>query len=530
MTHDGTAARGTSLDFFTTGALPAPELDEAGAPAIAAEHFDLRVRARSLGSQQDSNFLLTTADGDHAVVGVLKGSNGTFGPADIAAQDAAADHLDRRVEGLRVATTLPSAGARTLTLPSGTDAVARVLSYLPGGSLSGSGHLAPHTVAALGGLAGRVVAALADFTHPALERVLQWDLRHADRVVEALAPCVADPDLCARVQEVTRTEWARVQGVAMQLPRQAIHGDLTDDNVVCADGNGPRLPDGVIDLGDLTESWTVGELAIAVSSLLHHDGASPAAVLPAVAAFHAVRPLSDAEIEALWPLVVLRGAVLVVSGHQQVTLDAANYYVAANMVREQRIFDVASSLPSTVMTALLRARLGLTVSPAQLPADAGRLAEPPGTGERLEVLDLSSTADALDGGVWLNPDIEDRLAAEALDGGATVVVTRFGEPRLTRAAPLSASPPDNVATGLDAWWDHEVTLRAPWDGTAEDGGRRLRGEGGELRIDITAAVLRAQDGTAVRRGDALVTVPSRTRTRITVRVTGAGRPRTCRAS
>ncbi|MBW8765697.1 MAG: aminotransferase class III-fold pyridoxal phosphate-dependent enzyme, partial [Geodermatophilales bacterium] len=62
----------------------------------------------------------------------------------------------------------------------------------------------------------------------------------------------------------------------------------------------------------------------------------------------------------------------------------------------------------------------------------------------------------------------------------------------------------------------------PWDGTAEDGGRRLRGEGGELRIDTTAAVPRAQDGTAVRRGDALVTVPSRTRTRISVRVTEGG--------
>jgi hypothetical protein len=38
-----------SFDFFTAGALPAPVLDEKAAAAIAAEHFGLRVRARSLG-------------------------------------------------------------------------------------------------------------------------------------------------------------------------------------------------------------------------------------------------------------------------------------------------------------------------------------------------------------------------------------------------------------------------------------------------------------------------------------------------
>jgi Ser/Thr protein kinase RdoA (MazF antagonist) len=181
-----------SFDFFTAGALPAPVLDEKAAAAIAAEHFGLRVRARSLGSQQDANFLLTAADGDDGVVGVLKVSNGAFGPADIAAQSAAADLLARRVEGLRVATTVPpptGAASRTVTLPSGTDAVARVLRYLPGGTLSGSGHVPPRTVAALGRLAGRVAAALADFADPALDRVLQWDLRHAER----WSPCSPRP-------------------------------------------------------------------------------------------------------------------------------------------------------------------------------------------------------------------------------------------------------------------------------------------------------------------------------------------------
>jgi Ser/Thr protein kinase RdoA (MazF antagonist) len=52
----------------------------------------------------------------------------------------------------------------------------------------------------------------------------------------------------------------------------------------------------------------VSELAVALSSVLHHAGAEPASVLAAMHAFHSIRPLSMAEVEVLWPLVVLRTA------------------------------------------------------------------------------------------------------------------------------------------------------------------------------------------------------------------------------
>ncbi|MCU1612654.1 MAG: 4-aminobutyrate aminotransferase [Frankiales bacterium] len=518
---------GTAFDFFTAGALPAPVVSAAEAEAIAADRLGRPVRARSLGSQQDANFVLTAPDG--AVAGVLKISNAAFGATEIDAQDAAAEHLATRVPGLRVATPVPlqpgsgadsEAGNRALTLASGARVVARVLRYLPGSTLSGSGHLAPRTVAALGDLAGRVAVGLAEFSHPGLRRVLQWDLRQARRVVSLLAPEVADAALRARVEEAAGAAWGRVQRVAAELPVQAVHGDLTDDNVVCAEIGGARVPDGVIDLGDLTESWAVGELAVAVSSLLHHDGATAVSVLPAVTAYAGRRPLSEAEVEALWPLVVLRGAVLVVSGLQQAVLDPGNPYVSGNLEHEQRIFDVATSVPPAVITALVRRSLGMPVPAAELPAGAGMLGEALATGGRLEVLDLTATADALDAGAWLRPDIEEELAVEALDAGAALVVTAFGEARLTRAVPLSAAPPENVATGVDAWWAREATLRAPWHGTSQDGGRRLRGNGVELTIGAVAAEPRVGDGGPVRPGDPLVTVPARTRVRVTVRATG----------
>ena len=127
-------------------------------------------------------------------------------------------------------------------------------------------------------------------------------------------------------------------------------------------GRGPH-PDGVIDFGDLSHTWAVSELAITVSSVLGHAGTDPTSILPGVRAFHAVRPLSAEEAEVLWPLLVLRTAVLIVSGAQQAALDPDNAYVTEQTDGEIRMFEQATSIPVDVMTALIKADLGLAAEP-----------------------------------------------------------------------------------------------------------------------------------------------------------------------
>ncbi len=85
-------------------------------------------------------------------------------------------------------------------------------------------------------------------------------------------------------------------------------------------------------------------------------------MLEAIAAFAELLPLDDDELRALWPLVQLRTAVLVVSGEQQVALDAAdgagNAYADENRRHEWRAFDTATALDAVRMEALIRWRLG----------------------------------------------------------------------------------------------------------------------------------------------------------------------------
>ncbi|MDC0768736.1 aminotransferase [Streptomyces sp. HD] len=453
-----------TIDFFTKDALPAPRTAPAEAELIAAEHLGITARAQALGSQQDANFLLHADDGTPAAI--LKIANPAFGTVEIEAQDAAADLIASACPELRIATVLrrPDGSPRRTTVDTENGpAVARLLRHLPGGTLSGPRHLSPGTVAGMGTIAGKVSTALRDFRHPGLDRVLQWDPQYADRVVAKLAGHIDEPDRRTAVRTATAEAWAHVQKLAAALPSQAVHLDLTDDNLIRRPDSRPPVPDGVIDFGDVTKSWAVGELAVSLSSMLHHDGIEPHHVLPAVRAFHAVRPLSAEEAEAVWPLVVLRAAVLVASGRHQAAVDEDNVYAKAALDREWRIFEQATSLPLPVMIRLIRDATGTADAPARTAQ-----ADPPVrpllrdlAADHITLLDLSTDADSMDQGAWTDAATEARLVTFALADGAAAVATRYARARLTRTPALSAVSTATVPTGVDLWLGRDAVVQAP---------------------------------------------------------------------
>lgn len=507
----------TSFDFFETAGLPVPEVTCEQARTIAAEHFGLPVTAQELGSQQDANFLLRD-DGGHPV-GVLKVANPAFSRTELEAQDAAAAFIAAG-EGLRTATNLEPAGVRSIAeITSDTSdshrLFARILRFLPGGTLSGEHYLSPIQVARLGEVAGRVCRALAAFEHPGVDRVLQWDLRHALRTVEVLSSHMTDTPRRDLVKTAATAAWQVLSDVAADLPVQVIHSDITDDNVVCAVPDesaapgGGGLPDGLIDFGDLTRSWTVAELAITVSAVLRHEGGEPAAALPAIEAFHAVRPLSPAEVEALWPLVVLRAAVLVVSGVHQSSIDADNEYASGALELEWRILQRANAIPLDVMTAQIRHTLGVA-DPAEPVGAEAPMIDVGGTAQ-VARLDLSPESDAVDSGRWLDPACADRLAAELIAAGAGAVITGFGQPHLDRSAVLTDQSPATIATGVRLWPAGALEIRAPWAGVVqvESTGNgtvlTVTGAAGEVEVHGPLSAVLA-DGDGVAAGAVLCTL------------------------
>jgi len=505
------------FNFLEAPELPAPQVSDAQAEDILATHYGLRARATSLGSQQDKNFVVTV---DGEIVGVLKIANPAFNATEIEAQDLAAEKIAEAEPLLRTAVPLPNlAGQKCTALTGLVDGTAyvRLLRFLPGGTLLDSGYLSPTAVAGLGEVAGRVSRALEGFRHPGLDRVLQWDLRYGTAVVTELISYVTDPLHRARVDAAATEAWSQIAPIVDELPRQAVHLDLTDANVVVARRvDSSAHPDGVIDFGDLTNSWAVSELAITASSVLGHAGSEPTSILPAVRAFHAIRPLTTAEVDALWPLLVLRTAVLIVSGAQQARLDPDNPYLARQSGGEWRMFEQATSVPIDVMTEVIKADLGLAARPDPV---AGSLIDVDPSS--VVTLDLATTSDVYDSAFEndgsLKAGVEDGLARAAAQDGARLVVTQYGQPRLSRTRKLSQERPDVVATGISIWPAAPIRLVAPWDGEVADDGVTLRG----VDFELTLSGVHAVASGSVSAGEPLADAPADAWVEVGVRPVGA---------
>ncbi|MBI1376361.1 MAG: aminotransferase [Frankiales bacterium] len=485
---------------------PRPPVDAGRAAGIARDLYGVEGPVRELGSQQDRNFLVETPLGGRVV---LKVANRGWGRETLEAQNAALRHLASHDLGFAAPVPLPGLDGALLheVDDEGGPLPVRLLKYVEGVPLSSARHLAPQVVAGLGRLAGLASAALAGFEHPGLDRAVQWDLRRADEVVGLLLPSIGDPDRRALVADVAAGAWQRLADIAPRLRVQAIHGDVTDDNVVGEPDDAGRLrPAGVIDFGDLCRSWLVADLAVAVTGVLRHAPDDPFAVLPAVRAFHDVVPLTEDDVEALWPLVLMRGAVLVASSEHQVVLDPDNPGLVGPLEDEWRILHAARSVHPHHVESVLRAELGLGPAPRHAAAlrtvrDAGRLidVEP-------SPVDLSVGSAHLHSGRFLQPGVEEILLAEEA-GRARASCTRWGEARATRTRLHSARPPETVALGVELRVPPRTPLSAPWPGTvsAPEAGRLELVSSDGARLLLRGVHAGVAHGEQVARGAVLGT-------------------------
>ena len=463
---------------FSEG-LPRPNVTVDEVRRLASELYGVSGEVRELGSQQDRNFLFTEPNSASEPDGrrvLFKISNRAVRRNEIEAQNEAMQRM--HAAGHPSPAPIPSVNGREIEAAEvdGAPHSIRLLTFVGGTPLIDFEHFSAETIAAMGALVGQVVATLGDFEHPGLDRELQWDLRVGERLVEELINYVADPERRALVLGALEDATAVLAPLKDSLPLQAIHGDLTDDNLVATAGElgRPQLS-GIIDFGDVGTGWRIAELAVACTAVFHHDPARPLAVLPLIRAFDEVVHLTDAEVDALWSLIVLRGATLVVSGLQQVAIDEGNDYAEEALEREWTIFAVPAGLDSRVATAAIRRALGRNVVPGPGPGSASggvtMLDAQLARSARVVTLDYTSTS--LRDESWLGEEGAEAEAQLLLLAARSsgVAATRFGEPRLTRSVGVTHDAPVNVATGVELYSTGDLALVAPFDGlvSAADG-------------------------------------------------------------
>jgi len=438
---------------------PSPTLCDTQAHALLQAHYALSGHLQSLGSQQDLNLRLDSEQGRF----VLKACHGSYAQVELEAQHAALAHL--RAQGLPVpAVRHACAGASLLALEvDGQPLRLRVLEYIDGQSLTRLKHLPTRLMAELGALCARVDRALADFDHPGLERTLQWDPRHAQALIGHLLPVLVDDAQRARVAQVAALASERLQPWAAQLPVQAVHLDITDDNTVWVrDDQRLWQLQGVIDFGDLLRTWRIADLSVTCAALLHHAEDDPLRIVAAVSAYHAENPLHEAELRALWPLVLMRAAVLVLSSEQQLSVDPGNQYIRDNLAHEWAIFELASRVPFGLMQAAILQAVGRDLPLLDLSGCAPLL---PGlVDQSVSQVDLGVLSEHCQAGNWQQPGFDQQLLAQqAASTGAACGL--YGQYRLSQTQIDRPTEPATCALGVELHLPPGSLLQAPADGT-----------------------------------------------------------------
>ncbi len=208
-----------------------------------------------------------------------------------------------------------------------------LLTWLPGTLYA---HTLPQSLSliqSVGEQVGQLAVALAAFDHPTLARDLKWDLIQAAWIHDELA-AVTDPDKRALIEHEL-THWQhQVLPALRQRPVTTLHNDLNDYNLLVhsdialspsatgdatghvagdAAGHTTAKVTGVFDFGDTTRGPLVCELAIAGAYLILGQAKPLEALAALVKGVHAYHPLTEADIDLLWPCLKMRLCVSAVN-------------------------------------------------------------------------------------------------------------------------------------------------------------------------------------------------------------------------
>jgi Ser/Thr protein kinase RdoA (MazF antagonist) len=280
-----------------------PRFEAGDASDAARREFGIAGKISALPSERDQNFLITDADGGKFV---LKIANLNDAPELLDFQNQAMRRVARTVTDCRVQSVVPSLQGFDLTsicnANTGTVHRVRMLTWIDGELLANTKARSRSLFESIGESMAKIDAALFHFTHPAMRRVLQWDLRQARMARENAALLSSDRRVLV---ERVFLQWNEIEWATLR--HSVIHGDANDYNVlVSAD----RVA-GLLDFGDMVHTATVCDLAIALAYAMLNENEPLQVAAQVIGGYHRCYVLTDAEQRALFPLILSRLAMSV---------------------------------------------------------------------------------------------------------------------------------------------------------------------------------------------------------------------------
>ncbi len=324
-------------------------------------------------------------------------------------------------------------------------------------------------------------AGLADFAHAAARRELKWDLARASWI-RAHLQHLGGAAQRALVEKFLSLYEGEVVPALPKLRRSVVYGDANDYNVLVGEALPlPRKVVSVIDFGDMHESVTVSEVAIAAAYAILGKENPLRAAAEMVSGYHPAFPLTEDELKVLFALIGTRLAVSVVNSAQRATIKPDDHYVKISerpaweaLARLEKIhprfaeytFREACGLEAVPKSASLRKWLGENAHSAASVLDTDLRTAPTlvfdfSVGSKFLGADPAAADPAI---------LTERIFAEMKRAGASVGIGRYDEARAIHSSALfgaSENPTDERRTihlGMDLQVQAGSAVRAPLDG------------------------------------------------------------------
>jgi 4-aminobutyrate aminotransferase-like enzyme/Ser/Thr protein kinase RdoA (MazF antagonist) len=352
------------------------------ATELAGRLYGLQAVAHPLPSERDQNFLLETPVGERFV---LKIANALEERPLLEAQHEALNHLSGLSLCPRVIPSVAGQEIVEFEPPSGSKHFVRLLNYLPGTPLAKVPQPSPALLFDLGRKIALVDRTLANFDHPAIHRDFHWDLANGLRVLRQYTPLIEDENLRALIAGFAIDFEQNVTPLLPDLRQSAIHNDANDYNVIVSEHDDGQNVVGLIDFGDLVHSYTVGDLAVATAYAMLDKPDPLAVAAEIVKGYTAVYSLTDAELRALFGLVLMRLCMSVCHAAQQQRQRPDDKYLSISQASIRELLPRMLAFDRDEVTVAFRRACGFSpvrVEP-ESPQQAGSLLSDsqPATGE-----------------------------------------------------------------------------------------------------------------------------------------------------
>ena len=460
-----------------------PKFSEQDAVAIVKNTFAVQAAARSLPSERDQIFLMTTTNGERCI---LKIANAREERSMLETQNQVMRHLEKRLPFCsKIMATKSGEFISKIIAPAGDKHFVRLVSYLPGRPLATVKRHSAGLMTDLGRCVGEIDRALADFDVPGAHRNFYWDLAQAPKLIAEYLPLIKDPLLKELIKKGSADFNRQVGPLLSGLRCSVIFNDANNYNVLVGGGGDLFTKDqrvvGIIDFGDMVYSYTIGDLAVAIAYAVLDKPDPLSAAAQIAAGFHAAFPIEEREIAVLFDLVRLRlclSACLAVYQQNQCPEDE---YLAISQKSIRQTLPQLFQIQRRFAEAKFRHACGLPALPHAeaikdwLQKNQKNMAAVVGQNlqtESLLVFDLGIASPYMAGNPENNrePELSQRLFNAMNQAGVKIGIGRYNEARMLYTSPLFAKGDlyaeanRTVHLGMDIFMAAGSAVYAPLNG------------------------------------------------------------------